>query len=484
MTAKAWMIGAGLASLAWSGTAQAQADPAAQTTVPPVKDSNVAQPSPDLPNTPPHETKYASIPALEPLARATHRLAQSGVLLRATLTDEYGGNTSGGVHRGTTNTGLGLVGADLDLDTLIGWHGAKVHSLVVFLYGKSVAAEDVGNAIKFQGSYFFPQKTQLAQLSLEQDLFGGKLNIVAGRINATGYFAKPTYGCQFLNGSQCPYYLPLTTGGFSGYPYVTWGGRASVAVAKNTRLSSGVFTIDPTRRNRHGFDVFDTGNVSGVTVPVQLDYGTDFATDRYPRHLMVGGWYNSADYVDPYLNTQRRSRALFAGAPLSYKGGRGGAFALADQVIYRPDKSRRNLAVFGSFAAPFDHREVLASESSLGLLYTGPFKLRPRDTLGLEATLVRFSAKEQAYENDLLTKAGSSSRINRNELMLEANYGFELVRGARITPAVQYIIHPDITALPTEAKRAPGNALVLAVRFGINLGDMLGLPPALPARRR
>ena len=464
-------------TLLMAGAAQAQTQSA-------VKDSTLATPSPDRPNTSPAEKKTASIAALEPIGQAARNLADDGVLLRATLTDEYAGNTSGGVRRGTTNTGIGVFGADLDLEKLVGWNGATIHVLTTALYGKSVAAEDVGNAIKFQGSYFSPQKFQLANFTLEQKLFGGKLNIIAGRTNATGPFAMPTYGCQFVNGSQCPNYLPLTVGQFSGYPYVTWGGRASVALAPHVHLSSGVYSIDPTRRNRHGFDIFDSGAVTGVTVPVQLDYGTDFSTDRYPRHFKLGGWYNSADYNDPYFNTNHQSRATFGGAPLRYDGGRGGVFALADQVIYRPDASRRNVAVFASISAPLDTRETLAAEDNAGVIFTGPFASRPDDTLAIQVTYLNFTDKLVAYENDLIAKAGGTHRINGDEVMLEADYGVALFRGAKITPTVQYVINPDITALPTQARDAPHNALVLGVRFSVNLGDILGLPPALTTARR
>ncbi|MGN6622362.1 MAG: hypothetical protein ACTHKR_15035, partial [Sphingomonas sp.] len=79
-------------------SAQAQRQPA-------VRDADLATPSPDRPTKPPHEQSTASIAALEPLGHALRGLADDGVLLRATWTDEVAGNTSGGVHRGSTNTG-------------------------------------------------------------------------------------------------------------------------------------------------------------------------------------------------------------------------------------------------------------------------------------------------------------------------------------------------------------------------------------------
>ena len=252
--------------------------------------------------------------------------------------------------------------------------------------------------------------------------------------------------------------------------------------AQHAYLGRG-FSIDPDRRNHHVGDLFHLDTATGYTVPFQIDYGTDFATDRTPRHFALGGWYDSAVYSDPYYNVQGRSRALFGGAARTYPGGRWGVYALADQVVLRPDKSRRNLAVFASIAAPLDSREIFATQGSAGFVWTGPSAARPTDTIGFQASYATFTPREVAYENDLVVKATGTGRISGHQVLLEVNYGADIVRGIRVTPAVEYLIDPDVTALPTQVRNAPGNALVLALRVGINLGDVLGLPPALARHR-
>lgn len=340
----------------------------------------------------------------------------------------------------------------------------------------------IGNYIKSQGWYYPYQRFELAQMAYEQDLFNGKVNIYAGRTNATAFFARSTYGCYFISGSQCPQYLTLFAGGFTGFPYATWGGRLLVRPTDRFYVEGGVFSVDPNRRNVSGFDL-GLETVTGVVVPFEIGYQTDFSNDEYPRHFKLGGWYNDAPSVDPLLNTRHLSRALFNGGPLMNTFSRSGVYALADQVIYRPDDSRRNLAIFASFTAPSDEREVLAQQSTLGALFTGPFASRPRDTAGVQFTYITFTAAETLYMNQLLKKNGSKTFVSPNQLDIEANYSIRVFPGFSLTPSVEYIINPDTTQRPN-ARFAPKDALIFGVRATFNLGDFLGLPSALPGSTR
>ncbi len=93
-----------------------------------------------------------------------------------------------------------------------------------------------------------------------------------------------------------------------------------------------------------------------------------------------------------------------------------------------------------------------------------------------------FTKAETQFMNQLLQKNGSTTFVKRHQYNIEANYGFQLVPGVTATPNAEYIVNPDITQRP-DARFAPRNALVLGIRLTLNLGDMLGLPAALPPLR-
>jgi porin len=404
----------------------------------------------------------------------------AGVLLSSAFYDDLQGNPVGGLQRGEANAAWGTLGADADLDKLVGIPGGRFHLLLTYEFGDTLQ-QDIGNFIKSQDSFLPFQKTQLAQLAYEQSLFGGRLDLYGGRVSATSMFAHPTFGCDFISGSQCPYDLPVFTGGFSGLPYSTWGGRARVNLTSTTYIQAGGFSVDPDRKEMSGFNL-GLQTATGVVVPVEVGYETSFDNDDYPRHYKFGGWYNNAPSTDPLLNTHGQSRALFGGAPLTNTFGRGGLYGLADQVIYRPDSSQRNLAVFGSFAAPFDQREILTAQNTLGVYDTGPLASRPHDTAGFMVTQVVFTNAETQFLNQLLEKNGSSTFVRRDQFNIEANYGVQVVPGLTFTPNVEYIINPDTTQRP-DARFAPRDALVVGIRLTLNLNDALGLPQSLPPLR-
>lgn len=420
----------------------------------------------------------ASIPLLGGLADAAHYLyTQDGILIKGVLNDDLQGNVTGGLRRGYDNGGGYSLGADWDTRKVFGDDGGQVHVQFTQFYGKTIQ-HNIGNAIKSEGWYYPVEHFNLSQFAYEQNLFDGKLNLYGGRVNATAPFARPTYGCSFISGSQCPSYLQLMTGGFTSFPYVTWGGRFRYTPVDKVYIQSGAYEIDPRRRTEEGFN-FSLNGATGYVLPVEVGYGTDFNNDKYPRHFKLGGWYNSAPYTDPLLNTAGNSRALVGGTAKSYQGGRGGLYALADQVIYRPnDGSLRNLAVFTSTSEPLDERETFQSQSTAGVFWTGPIAERPFDTWGVMMTYIVFTGRETEYMNQLLEKAGSPGGINRDEVNLEMNYGYRLTRGVFIYPNFEYIINPDIS-MRLNAKTAPGDAAVFGVRLSVNLGDVLGLPASI-----
>ncbi|WP_448100224.1 carbohydrate porin [Luteibacter jiangsuensis] len=399
------------------------------------------------------------------------RLRDDGVSLRFVWANDWAASVRGGERLGATNGGGAVGGADFDMGKLAGIEGGKVRITFARYYGHSVAANDIGVIQKIQGYWYPKRQWELAQLSWEQQFKDSHINVLAGRINATWQFARSTYGCRFVSAPDCPYQLTNTSGGFTGFPYVNWGAR--VTYQPDARyVSIGAFEINPERRNNNGLD-WSTHDATGVLVPVEVGYGTTFADDPYPKHLKIGGWYNSAPFTDPELNTRGLHRGLVGGTARSYDGGRYGLYVLADKVVWKPDPTRntRNLALFGSVTGPLDNAENYTLQSTLGMLWTGLSAARPTDALGFQATLFRFSRKAVGFEDDLIHKnSGTSDHFARNEWMTELNYNYKLFPVVSLVPNIQYIVHPDILGNTVGVKRVPANALVIGLRVMVNMG--------------
>lgn len=398
------------------------------------------------------------------------RWKDDGVSLRFVWANDWAASVRGGEHTGQTNGGGAVGGADLDMGKLAGIDGGKIHVTFARYYGHSISANDIGVTQKIQGYWYPKRQWQLGQLTWEQSFDDNHFNALFGRVNATWQFARSTYGCRFVSAPDCPYQLTNTTGGFSGFPYVNWGGRIRYQPS-SLYFSVGAFEINPDRRNNNGLD-WGLENSTGVMVPVEVGHVTTFATDPYPHTIKVGGWYNSADYTDPELNTRGVSKALFGGTFRTYDGGRYGVYALGDKVVWKPDptSNTRNLALFGSVSAPLDSAEIYTLQSTAGFVWTGPFASRPTDSLNFQASYFKFTKRQVQFEDDLLTKAKKTGSFSRNETMLELNYSYKLFPLLSLVPNIQYIVHPDVLGNTTHVTHVSANALVWGLRVMFNFG--------------
>lgn len=404
--------------------------------------------------------------AADPLAslqQANETLEVHGIHLRMLVVNNLAANPVGGVQQGATGVGGIIFGTDLDLARIVNWQGATFHVTFAQFWGRSLSHDYIGTANKVQNYNYYPnEQFELAQLSLEQKLDDGRLNLLVGRINATADFARTPYGCRFMNALNCPLTLTNITGQFTGFPFVNWGGRVRYEVTPAVALKAGAYEINPTRAHNSGFD-WSTEGATGVIVPAAVDLTTGRDTD-YEGHFELGGWYNSAPYSDPFLNSAGRPRAFAGGRPLVYSGGRSGVFAEADGVVWRPKaKSGRNLALFAVAAAPFDERETYAFQAVGGMSYTGPFAARPHDQLNLMAAYIRFTNGYNSFLNELLRKNGAAGGLSQNQYIFEVNYAVRVRPELFLVPDLQYIVNPDTTMAP-HANAVPQNVLVVGAR--------------------
>lgn len=405
--------------------------------------------------------------AADPLAalqRANQTLEVQGIHLWMLLVNNLAANPVGGARQGATGVGGVALGADLSLARIVNWQGATFHIQFAQYWGRSLSSDYIGTANKVQNYNYYPhQQFELSQFALEQKLDEGRLDLLVGRINATADFARTPYGCRFENALDCPLTLVDITGQFTGVPFVKWGGRVRYEVTPTLALKAGAFEINPTRVHNSGFD-WSTEGATGVVVPVEVDVSAGRDT-AYEQHFQLGGWYNSAPYSDPFLNSRGQPRAFAGGKPLSYGGGRAGTFAEADGVVWRPTaKSERNLALFGVVAAPFDDREMYAFQVVGGMSDTGPFAARPHDQFNVMASYIRFTNGYNAYLNDLLRKNGGAGGLSQNQYIFEVNYALRVRPGLFIVPDLQYIVNPDTTTAPLGTHAVPKNVLVVGAR--------------------
>lgn len=414
-----------------------------------------------------------------PLAGIGNRLADDGIRIRALLTNDLAGNVRGGADQGTRNVGQFYIGTDLDLNKLVGWKGAKFHFTLYRDYGHGLAKEVTGTFIKQQSIY----KNEYTQwhfglISIEQSLFHDKLDIIAGRLGSTAFYGHIQTGCYFQQGVSCGIPIILNSeAGYSLLPSATWGANVKYKVGQHGYIEAGAFEVNPFIAHTRGLD-FSTFHATGYTVPFEMGYGkASFSKFRYPFEIKVGGYLSTATRVDPFYNAKGQSAGLTGTTQRSATALRSGFYVLADKTVWRPDPKRlKSLTLFGGYVQPLEDEEVLDRQIYGGAVFRGIVPGRDRDSLGLLASYLHVSPKEVAYLRDNRIRLGGGGEENPNEFAFEVNYGIAIGRSIRLSPNVQYIVHPDNANLP-KINFVPKNVVTFGLRLVINAATLAGMPP-------
>ncbi|HEV7776621.1 MAG TPA: carbohydrate porin [Luteibacter sp.] len=425
-------------------------------------------------------TKPTSKPASGPLSPLAKKLEDKGIFLRSALVDQYADNPIGGVAQGHTNVGQFNIGADIDLDKAWGLTGGSFHFTVYRDYGQSLNHNVTGTFTKQQ--YIYKNEFTFWHLGLfayEQKLFDDRLDVFVGRLGSTTYYGHLQTNCQFQSGSVCgePRII-VSQAGLSLLPSATWGTNASYKLTPHTYLEAGVFEVNPTTSSSNGLD-FSTAASTGITVPVEWGWTqTNPETTRYTFELKVGGYVSTSPLSDPYFNTAGRSRALFGGKAQTVNSSRDGVYVMGDRVVWRPDPNgSESINLFGGIVQQLDEAEIMHQQIYSGLVWTGPFSERPRDTIGFSASYFELTPREVEYLRDARIKAGGTGTNNKRQMAYELNYNLHLTRGLDLMPNVQYIVHPDNSAIPN-TRVLPKNLLVYGLNLRVDIGSLLGFSRA------
>ncbi len=414
-----------------------------------------------------------------PLAPVGRSLADRGIYLRLLAVDEFAGNVTGGQGKGTGNSYAVPFGFDLDLDRLVGWKGAAVHYSMNVSRGSSLAADHTGNAISFQTRYKTYQNLRLAAFAIEQNLWGGKVNISGGRVAPLTYFNASNIYCTFQNNSVCfnPAVVPIQDRALGFFPYNTWGGRIKVAPTKSFYAQVGVFEANTSLLPTNGFN-WSTKGSTGHQTAVEIGLQSPNPAAPHAYHLRLGAYGNTSDVTDPYLNTRGQPRigpGSDGGAALMHHG-QSGVYVMGDVVATRlSGDPKRPVTVFGGVISSTKDYVPFKAQALAGVIVTGPFASRPQDTLGLVGSYIRIGDRQREFLQASRALAGGTDRVMPAEGVFELNYGIAAYRGIRISPNIQYVVSPDNFLMPKARKRS-SDIVVFGLRASFDVAALLGMP--------
>lgn len=422
----------------------------------------------------------ASEPSKGLLSDEARALQDKGIKLRSVIIDQYANNTTGGIYQGHSNVGQFNIGADFDLDKMVGLSGGSFHFTVYRDYGESLNKYVTGTFTKQQYIYkneFY--RWHLGLFAYEQKLLDDKLDITVGRLGTTTYYGHLVTNCQFESADTCgePRIL-VSEAGFSLLPSATWGLNIKARPTPHTYIETGVFEVNPTTSASNGLD-FSVGSATGVTVPVEWAWqNADPTKTRFPFELKIGAFLSTAPLTDPYFNTAGRSKALFGGTARTVNSSRDGVYIMGDRVIWRPnDASAQSFNVFGGIVQQLDEAEIMRQQVYTGFVWTAPFASRPADTLNFSVSEFELTPREREFLRDARARKGGHGTNASHQTAYELTYGVRVARGLEVMPSLQYIVHPDNSSI-TNTAIFPKNMFVYGVSLKVDIGNMLGFEKA------
>ncbi|GBQ08313.1 carbohydrate porin [Saccharibacter floricola] len=354
--------------------------------------------------------------------------------------------------QGASNAGQYAMSLNIDWERILGLRGFSTHSIAVGRYGTTAnrmfgdwlnhASEDYGGG----GNVV----VHLVMLYGEETLWGGRLDIAAGRMAEMSDFQNSPLFCNFQNGSICGRPKAATDSSFtSGYPASVWGGRIRGRPWRSIYVQAGVYAAErgiySAAEHRTGFAWLNR-HINGVRVPFEIGFEPVFY-HAYPGHLKIGGVLMTAPSADNYFDRNGAPFALSRLAPRTHRNNFG-AWIMADQhIMNHYHNNKRGITVLGGFLYN-DRQTALREWEAYGaVIDRGIFRSRPYDTLGISFTYEKMPIGVQKTGELLIAQnrplPNHATGVQRHTSVFEVNYAIHVMRGVIFQPLMEYYFRPN-----------------------------------------
>ncbi|HEY8900984.1 MAG TPA: carbohydrate porin [Chthoniobacterales bacterium] len=411
-------------------------------------------------------------------------LEDKGVEFFGGYTAEVWGDVSGGYERGAVYTGLLDFGVNLDFEKLVGWQGASFSTTWLWLSGRDVSEDKVGNFLTVSNIAGF-NTLRMLEMWFQQDFWqrdGGPsgLSIRLGQLTADSEFIISDYGATFINGTfgwPAFAYTNVPAGG-PGYPMGAPGVRVAVTPVEWFTYQAAAFEGDVFDQNvnRHGFR-YRLNRKFGYFFINEAQFRWNQKDDEMglAGQLKLGAWFHTADFANAYgdgstwgdssyyavLDQQLyREPSKEVPAEVTSKDGKsvvasdGKSTAKSFKEPVKLEKSSQGLGWFGRIAFTPQTQNFVGFYFDTGLVYTGLIPGRDDDALGVALGFADLtSGAAQTLFDEGSRKAGY-------EAVIEVTYDAQITNWLHVQPDLQYIIRPGGTG-------DYGNALVLGGRVSV-----------------
>ncbi len=363
-------------------------------------------------------------------------LHERGIDLQLNYFSEPAYNPAGGDRRLVRYADQISAGATLDLDRLLHWPHAIVHLILTDRNGDSLSSDaNLGVLNEVQEVYGRGNILRITELSYEQALAGGLIDLKLGRLGVGGSFYS--WSCQFMNLSFCGELPGNIVATWYNWPVSQWGMRLRVRLGEDLRLEGGAYQVNPRNlENRYGTSLTFSGGI-GWMLPLEVDWSPAFGDAHLPGTYRLGGWYDTSRQPDVFLADNGQPQVLNPTLPALSRTGESGLYLNAQQQLTGAGPNSRGLSVFFNWVEADRDTATVRELLSVGLFYDGPFAARPQDVLGIAAGRTRVNPRIAQGQRLLGTVP-----VQTCEYPFEIFYTLSLRPWLSIAPLVQYVGRP------------------------------------------
>jgi len=372
-------------------------------------------------------------------------LAQHGVDLELSYTNESAVNLRGGDSRESAYADQFYFGGSLDLQRLMGVPGARIVFSLTDRSGESLSVKaGLNNLLEVQEIYGLGNFARLNQLYWEQQLFNDRVLLKFGRL--TGTFDFMPFSCFFQNLAFCAT-LPShsVAENWIPFPGSTWAGIARFDVRKDWYVQAGVYEVNPEFLEPQYRFAFGTP-FGGLGEREVVEVGWLPKSAGIDGGYRLGAWYDNVGGNDLYLNTDGEPLATAGGIPLQ-RHHQSGFYAMAQQQVWTHGESeKRRISVFANFVQADRRIAEIEQIAELGFFWIGPTSWRPQDDFGAVVGRVHVNSliAEGAtlYNSQLPPLPGPAKPVPYNEYSSEIHYSFNVMPAITVQPNLQFIRAP------------------------------------------
>lgn len=370
-------------------------------------------------------------------------LADEGVTLELVGTSDVMGVVSGGIERDAEYLSDVDLILTLETEPLLGWKGGTIFVYGLGLLNTGSPSENAGDTQTLD-NIDAPEEWKLYEAWIQQELLEGRMSLLAGLYDVAGEFDVMESASLFLN-SSFGTGTDLSQSGRNGpsiFPSTSLGLRLDARPVPDAYARIAVLDGVPgdPDDSRTGKGYFSLRSDDGIFCIGELGFlgGGGTAIEEPYTKVGLGGWYYSAKSdeirgVDSDGNP-RQSRGNY------------GVYLLAERAVYRePQSPGRGLSAFARLGFADAEQNEVGYYAGVGAVYTGLFRKRPEDQLGLGV-----AAAFAGHDFERASEAEGSSAKGA-EVAIELSYRMQLTPWLSFQPDLQYVIDPGFDAHVNDA---------------------------------